>query len=91
MSEADYTRRYEGIRARPEEVAKIIAEDRALIGKFEATIGALDPGVILHVGVASIALDDAGWNWLRPLLQELAEYRKMVDELRNLTNESAST
>ncbi len=71
----DYSSRY---RVDKDELYKRIDEDNKLIKEFGVRISALDPGVILTMSDnrSTISIDDACWNWLRPLLEELSERRK---------------
>ena len=74
-SKPDYNSRY---RVDKDELCKRVTADYELVSKFGVTISALDPGVILLMNDnrSMISINDAWWNWLRPLLEELSERRK---------------
>ena len=61
-------------------LAETIAEDAELVKQFGAFCVGFCPGVIIQIGegggAASVSLNDAAWNWLRPLLKELSDRRK---------------
>ena len=73
-NQPDYNSRY---RVDKDELCKRITADYELVSKLGVTISALDPGVILLMNDnrSTISINDAWWNWLRPLFEELVEYR----------------
>jgi hypothetical protein len=73
-NQPDYDGRY---RTDKDKLYKRIDQDNKLIEEFGARIGAFDPGVMLIMSDnrSTLSVDDAWWNWLRPLLNELSEYR----------------
>ena len=57
-------------------LGEIIEEDQALMAEFGAAAFAFLPGLQADVGEnAILSLETAQWNWLRPLLLELRDYR----------------
>tara|TARA_B100000131_G_scaffold221323_1_gene212882 strand:- start:57252 stop:57506 length:255 start_codon:yes stop_codon:yes gene_type:complete len=78
IQSADYTPRY--LVNDREALGDIIKEDLELVKDLGASIVAMGPGVSVYVGEngqgSTFQLDDACWNWLRPLLEELLELRK---------------
>jgi hypothetical protein len=58
-----------------------IEEDSLLIKELGAFASAFDPGIIIETpGNGKAQLDSSSWNWLRPLLLELAEYKRKENE-----------
>ena len=59
-----------------------LEEDSALIKELGAFASAFNPGINIDTpGEGRIQLDSAGWNWLRPLLEELINSRKNFQQM----------
>ena len=63
-----------------EKLAKLIREDQELLEHFGAYAIGFSPGVSLQIGkgayTPTVELNDAAWNWLRPIL----EYCRHLEE-----------
>ena len=72
---ADWTPRY--LVHNKEMLSSIIEDDTQLLRKFGAHPIGFQPGVSFQIGdgpsAPSIQLNDAGWNWLRPILEAASE------------------
>lgn len=54
------------------QLEKLIKDDSELLAHFGASTIGFSPGVVIQVGdgmyASTIELNDAAWNWLRPIL-----------------------
>lgn len=77
IQDADYNPRY--LVNDKEKLDDIIKEDSDLLRELGATLTGMQPGASVYVGAngcgSTFSMDDACWNWLRPLLLELQERR----------------
>ena len=80
MTDPDYTPRY--LLHDKDKLGNRVEEDRALLAKFGVAAIGFSPGVLVQLGSGSSSttfqLNDASWNWLRPLLVELEHARKSL-------------
>ncbi len=74
-------------KAEREECKRLIAERdelRAILSEFGATLSGWDPGVTAYLPSKrgdgwmgeSLTFDGIEWSWLKPLLEELRDWRK---------------
>ena len=74
----DWSPRY--LTSTKDKLDKICGYDVKLLKEFEAELYGMSPGISVGLGrgqhSASFQMNDACWNWLRPLLEELREARK---------------
>jgi len=56
----------------------LVEQDLELVKYFEARYMGVIPGASIYLSNGgSVKMDAAAWNWLRPLLEELREFREM--------------
>ena len=75
----DWSPRY--LTATKGKLNKLCEYDIKLLNEFGAELYGMSPGISVGLGrgkhSASFQMNDACWNWLRPLLEELREARKV--------------
>lgn len=65
-----------------------IRKDHTLVKSLGALGIAGVPGAtIWTAGSGNVRMDTAGWNWLRPLLEELKEFRDLLKESEEVPDE----
>ena len=73
--------------ASDKEREELLKSYRSLLHNFGAEVLSLSPGIVIDLDITigennrtersiSIPLSTVGWNWIRPLLEELVELRE---------------
>jgi len=82
MGNPDWTPRY--IVGSKNKLEGLLEEDIKLLKEFDAVAIGFGPGIQVQLGAGygstTFQMNDASWNWLRPLLVELVRGRRSLSK-----------